>query len=99
MNKRIIFIIAFLLPLIMVSAQLQKPERLQDSMPVVDSSVVLLTRTHFVNPMQDYRFFNQMGIMCRAEYTMQKKIKIPLCFRIGNLEECKKRETLPLRYP
>ncbi|WP_197492159.1 hypothetical protein [Arachidicoccus ginsenosidimutans] len=82
--------------LVITKAQ-QKTTPNNDSIPKVDSTI-FVRRMFFKNPLANYNYYNQMGIMCKAEYKMQHAIKIPLCFRVGSLEECKKMETIPQKF-
>lgn len=98
MIKKLVFAVTFLFVSFISIAQERKNISLRDTSVRIDSSLIF-KRMFFANPLQDYHYFNQMGVMCRLEYKMQKAIKIPLCFRVGSLEECKKRETIPAKYP
>lgn len=98
MIKKLVFAVAFLFVSFISVAQQLKSVSLRDTSVRIDSSLIF-KRMFFANPLQDYHYFNQMGVMCRLEYKMQKAIKIPLCFRVGSLEECKKREAIPVTYP
>lgn len=98
MIKKPVFAFAFLFISFISVAQQLTSTSLRDTTVCADSSLIF-KRIFFANPLQDYHYFNQMGVMCRLEYKMQKAIKIPLCFRVGSLEECKKRETIPATYP